>query len=533
MEKPCPLNIPEILSLITSFVPLWEGSFADIHSLLLKLKFYPRQLLICALVSKSWRRAALPHLWAVYSARHMMRIPTEVLAQNSPFFRHFYHNRISAAPQSLWPVLRCTALSSFVLTSISLPEQVELFRTNRDLVSLEWYFVSTLPQAIQGAIQPFAACLKELHITCFSFDVQELLSLQQRYPGLERLNINFPRGAPTMDNADILSGSDGARIQTLKSLIVHGNFQSQNNIDSFLSIFRHCPQIEHVDITLRNRVRDFDLGDESVLQPLSTIHETVLAWKSLQQEANTLLPAAGAIAYALAATSLTSSSHDTNQGLERLDIHLQGNPWQIPRCHAQFQRGGRDLVAITAFIRGSDLKVVYPLLHSFKDTLRQVDLNCGSIMREYSTFKILGLILGSMSVMRQLKFVAMGGLNREESLKVFRGDFSQEHQGVRSLGPTAALPMSKAKGWACQHLEKLDIQGVWEARFKDLPDVGHCSVTLKAFSEKHQWIAWGETRFGRQLRTTISDRMKTLPSLYELRLESVYFEYSEKQTYAS
>lgn len=532
MGKQSPLDIPEILSLIASFVPLWEGSFADIHFIFLRLKFKPRQLISCALVSKSWRRAALPRLWAVYSARHMMRIPTEVLAQNSPYFRHFYQNRISPVPQSLWPVLRCTALRSFVLVSTSLPEQAELLRTNRDLVTLEWYFVSTLPKTIQGVIQPFATFLKELRISSLSFDVQELFSLLQRYPGLERLNMDFPRGPPTMDNTDVLSGSDNTKIQTLKSLIVHGDFQSQNNIDSFLSIFRYCPQIEHVDITVRNRVRDDNLGDETILMPLSTIHETVLAWKSQQQEAITLLPAVKAVAYAQAATSLTPSPHATSQGLERLDIRMQGNPWHVTRCHAQFQRGGRDLVAITAFVRGSDLQVVHPLLHSFKNTLRQLDLNCGSIMREYSSFKILGLILGSMSVLRQLKFFAVDGLNREESLKVFRGDFPQEDQGDGSLRATV-LPMCEVIGWACQHLERLDIRGLREARFKDPPGAGRYGVTLEAFSKKHQWIAWGETKFGWQLRTIISDRMKTLSSLHELRLESVYFEYVEKQNRAS
>ncbi|KAF9018210.1 hypothetical protein BGZ52_004460, partial [Haplosporangium bisporale] len=84
MAAASPLDIPEILSLIASFVPVWESAWEGPSQ---ELKFVPWNLLSCTLVCKSWRRDMLPQLWAVYSERHMYRIPTKVLAQNSIFFR--------------------------------------------------------------------------------------------------------------------------------------------------------------------------------------------------------------------------------------------------------------------------------------------------------------------------------------------------------------------------------------------------------------------------------------------------------------
>lgn len=59
------------------------------------------------------------------------------------------------------------------------------------------------------------------------------------------------------------------------------------------------------------------------------------------------------------------------------------------------------------------------------------------------------------------------------------------------------------------------------------PDEGHDAVTLKAASEKHQWVACNASNFGKEFRGIISERMETLPALNELKLGSVFFLYSE------
>lgn len=74
MEKENPLDIPEIHSLIASFLPIWEeGAFGKPKS-----KLTPRHLLSCTLVSRFWRRVLLPHLWALYSPELMDKVLTKV-----------------------------------------------------------------------------------------------------------------------------------------------------------------------------------------------------------------------------------------------------------------------------------------------------------------------------------------------------------------------------------------------------------------------------------------------------------------------
>ncbi|KAF9380514.1 hypothetical protein CPB97_008290 [Podila verticillata] len=143
MAAASPLDIPEILSLIASFVPAWESVWEGPSY---ELKFIPGNLLSCTLVCKSWRRAMLPHLWAVYSERHMCRIPTKVLARNSIFFRHYdktiYPKKdpffsIRRLESSYKSGFRCRSLKSFTLTSTSYQPQYELLRANPGIVSLQ------------------------------------------------------------------------------------------------------------------------------------------------------------------------------------------------------------------------------------------------------------------------------------------------------------------------------------------------------------------------------------------------------------
>src|SRR5690348_5412983 len=84
-----PLDIPEILTRIGLFLPLWVDSKNNISSPTSERRthFKPHTFLTCASVSKTWRQAFLPILWHRYDCILMKSVPQETVAINSPHFR--------------------------------------------------------------------------------------------------------------------------------------------------------------------------------------------------------------------------------------------------------------------------------------------------------------------------------------------------------------------------------------------------------------------------------------------------------------
>lgn len=269
-----PLDIPEILSHIASFLPVIEGP-QDAPT------FVPRDLLSCTLVCRSWSEAMLPYLWAVYTPKGMETIPTDTLSRNSIYFRHIDQGKVEqhldVAHQlyqedaSGCPLLQCTALKSFSLTSKSLPKQLDLLRSNRDLTSLEWWFFqrNSLPGTIREAVEPFAASLKELHLHYGVYNQRDLTVLLNSFPNLEHFHIdvriapliknNNAAAATTIETESNSSGpstnvSDDVRIPTLKRLSFREKLLHQSSIPWCLALFNHCP-IEHVSVEAENGVR--------------------------------------------------------------------------------------------------------------------------------------------------------------------------------------------------------------------------------------------------------------------------------------
>lgn len=520
MEKPSPLDIPEILSLIASFVPIWEVKFR------LYVKFIPHDLLSCTLVSTTWRRVMLPHLWAVYSSEKM-RIPIEVLALNSPLFRHIdLQERCWTDFDLLWKksalqnVLRCSALKSFLVTPELLTEQLDLFRTNHSLVSLDWSSSGSLTRPAKIALEPFTQSLKEFRLIrddCIT--VPELVSLLNTLPGLEHIQLGRCHNPLFGISVTELAGP-GAMIQSLKRLTIVENTHGWNNVGPLLSLFRNCPRIEHVVLDITNSTGPAQRRPIK-LPPLSAIHKSVLSWKS--QGAGTIVDD---VVDTQGKAALVLSQEESDRVLETLDIYVSFPGYDTTRGHMQFQRGCQDLVALTMDNVGyNDPKEVVPLIDSFRHTLRHVDLKCDSTMYGCTAFEILVRVLASLPEMLRLKFIAEAGLSKEESVDIFRGQFRPESKGGGSSVASVASKGDTA-GWACQRLERLSIWGLWGTMTKDRPDVGD-AVTLKAASEKHHWVACDPTNYGKRFRGIISERMQMLPALNELKLNNVYFEYSE------
>ncbi|KAK3809671.1 MAG: hypothetical protein J3R72DRAFT_81709 [Linnemannia gamsii] len=87
MQQQHALEIPEILALVGSFLPLWKHTSPN-HSYSETPVFQPKTLVNCLQVSKLWHRTLLPILWYGYWATSMdMTVPEDVVARHSHFFR--------------------------------------------------------------------------------------------------------------------------------------------------------------------------------------------------------------------------------------------------------------------------------------------------------------------------------------------------------------------------------------------------------------------------------------------------------------
>ncbi|KAG0298761.1 hypothetical protein BGZ96_007636 [Linnemannia gamsii] len=102
-----PLEIPEILAAVGSFLPLWKQPYPA-RSRPKKARFEPKTLVTCLLVSKLWYKTLLPIIWHGYwRFDNMGLIPKEAIRRNSHFLRALELNK--------WPhvdmrVFECTNL---------------------------------------------------------------------------------------------------------------------------------------------------------------------------------------------------------------------------------------------------------------------------------------------------------------------------------------------------------------------------------------------------------------------------------------
>ena len=86
------LAIPEIVSLIGEFIPLWS------HHFYFDYKFEPAALLRLSRVCRTWHQALQPIIWRVYCHDSMHDVPEDVLTRNSFFFRTIYYRIQPSSP---------------------------------------------------------------------------------------------------------------------------------------------------------------------------------------------------------------------------------------------------------------------------------------------------------------------------------------------------------------------------------------------------------------------------------------------------
>ncbi|KAF9332045.1 hypothetical protein BG006_005082 [Podila minutissima] len=395
-----------------------------------------------------------------------------------------------------------------------LSEQLDLLRANPGLISLYLGTVSLLALPATITSEPFMQSVKELRMS--SFSEPEFVNLVNSFAKLQHIQMGEPHNRLLFGMYKL--NGPGATIPTLKRLTFMGNLHTCHNFGPLLSLFHNCHRVEHIVLDL-----GFSYRDKLYLPRVSVIHERILAWRS----GASVIDSTVTDPHEKEAPFLSPT--ETRVHLERLDIHVDDHE-SPDRCRRlQFQRGCHDLVSLTlGTVEFDDPQTVIPLINSFKHTLRYVDLKCDTTMRDgHTPFEFLGLLLGSLPELLRLKFSAEVELTKEESIAVFRGTFPQEDKGEGSSKAATAPLSNGTAGWACQRLEHLSIKGLWGSMAKDRPDEGHDAVTLRAASEKHQWVACDAFNSGKEFRDIISERMETLSALSELKLGSVFFLYSE------
>ncbi|KAG0010254.1 hypothetical protein BGZ82_003533 [Podila clonocystis] len=525
MTNPNPLNISEILSLVVSFVPVWEKSKDG-------LQFKPRNLLSYALVSKFWRTVALPHVWTVYNTEQMPKIPIDVLIKNSIYFRYFEVESLDAAkgfcptPPELWqkdslgrPLLRCSALKSFALTRKALPEQLELLCSNRGVVSLDWWSFSAadLPGALSDTVTPFAASLRELGVCKLrgNRSAQDLVDLLVHFPKLERLRLGA-RFTPLLLHHSTGITGPCVRIDDLKHLTLYERTR-HDRFGALLSMFHYGASLEHVVVNIRCPLKENgSVENSSSGNPVLNIQQAVLAWRSRDSDlrANVLFPTRGMVDEEGVSALPLRETH----GLERLDIYIYDRNPNGERLHAEFQHGCQDLVALKTCLEGSDPRMIIPVIASVRHLLRRVELVYMSVHKiwSHSPFEALRYLLGSLPELVHLEFETRSGLSKEESIAIFQGKFPEGPNGS-----TTDTTSTTTAGWVCHHLERLEIRGLWRAYPHDHPDKKSVDIVLRSASDNHQWVACGVVEFGNKLKEAISARLRTLPALTELTLSTM------------
>ncbi|KAG0080118.1 hypothetical protein BGZ92_000766 [Podila epicladia] len=424
-------------------------------------------------------------------------------------------------------------LKSFVLTSTSSSEQLELLRTNTGIVSLQWlnFKPDTVTVPLLNMLLPLAKTLKELTLW-YHRDAQAHMpfSLLNMFTNLERLQIApgsmmYSHEPSTPSFAAFQASAPAGSVQhmSLKQLTVMGARSTPFPFSLMTQIMSRSPNIKHLVIShINNCLMD------GVHEQVIRLNAVYRAWiQSLISDAHLkALPADSA------GSALESIPSDALQGLERLDIlGMMSSYLRETWIRLQYERGCQDLVKISASVLSDGLNFLIPLLQQWKHMVQQVDIDCGAYITNRTAFSVFSQVLGSLTTLRRLRFVAEGGMTKQESFAIFRDKLGREDedQGDGAGSETLVATIDDTSpAWVCQNLESLVIQGLWGTMSKDRPDKDQNALTLQAASDGHHWVAYGATKFGKQFRAIVSERIKTLPALRSLTLNRMAFDYFER-----
>ncbi|KAG0004789.1 hypothetical protein BGZ65_012699 [Modicella reniformis] len=214
-QPPNPLDIPEILSRVGLFVPLWvysdqnSGPNNNNRSRNRRPRFNPQHLLNCILVNRTWHHIFLPILWFTFDD---ISIPPSVFHPVKILIRHSRHLRIFELNHS------STAAIVTVIPRRLLPHNLlhlglsghknhdwakALMLQNTRLESLYWQGTSSggdyhhredeYETLDAKALSKRLRRLQDLHLEYWKLD-SNFMKLLRRNPGLRRLELHFVTG---------------------------------------------------------------------------------------------------------------------------------------------------------------------------------------------------------------------------------------------------------------------------------------------------------------------------------------------------
>ncbi|KAF8941910.1 hypothetical protein BGZ47_007057 [Haplosporangium gracile] len=161
-----PLEVPEILTRIGQYLPLWvEHDENDLGKK--TIAFDHHSLLSCMQVSKLWYQTLLPILWYSYDGLKMAALPQEVITRYSRHFRHFYATGCHAGPFLSTHLVELTIYIRMMDPPISLMAQKQLIRANPRLRYLVWYGPD---RATELEVEDFAGLRYLQELRLFNWD---------------------------------------------------------------------------------------------------------------------------------------------------------------------------------------------------------------------------------------------------------------------------------------------------------------------------------------------------------------------------
>ncbi|KAG0223295.1 hypothetical protein B0O80DRAFT_530387 [Mortierella sp. GBAus27b] len=288
MNKVNPLDIPEILTVVGSYVTIWHP--CGIH-----FTFSPQDMLSCLQVSRLFRNTFLPIFWYTFDERAMMSVPIDVIRKYTHYFRAHYNygSREDYPTNDREP---CTSLVQLTLAGgmseagakyvmnnsglrylktqevfqASTVVSLGIFNNLKQLESLRYTSINHHWVSHQTLFQPICGSLRFLDLKCFrgSFNIKGLIWTKLKELIMELYN--------AQDILDLLQGSPNLEVLTCVHYRIESGVTVATGSEYTLQALSSgaCPKLKSLDLirmkcSLPTRNLAEVLGNRSALEKLA------------------------------------------------------------------------------------------------------------------------------------------------------------------------------------------------------------------------------------------------------------------------